>query len=142
MPPRILRLAYVSEFLLALLTILTLWSEVGGQDHLDLMPWYVKLVLSTALAFAVVMGTVSLVADDKALNRKALVWIGLIALILVAMASVTYYYHLHENDEEQEQNESPNPVALNAPTGRRRGEPSRSREALATARFAVPAATA
>ena len=43
MPPNLLRLAYVSEFLLALLAILSLWSEVGGQGPLDLMPWYTKL---------------------------------------------------------------------------------------------------
>jgi hypothetical protein len=32
-----LRLGYAVEFLVALLAILNLWSEVGGQGHLDLM---------------------------------------------------------------------------------------------------------
>ena len=137
MPPRILRLAYISEFLLALLTILTFWSEIGGQDHLDLMPWYTKLVLSAGLAFAVVMVTASSVADEKALNRKALVWIAIIAAILAAMAAITYYYHLHENDDQQEESETPNPVARLAPNERPLGEPLRSLGASATARFGL-----
>ena len=37
MPPYWLRLAFVAEFLLALVAILEVWSEVGGQNHLDLM---------------------------------------------------------------------------------------------------------
>jgi hypothetical protein len=48
MPPALHRLAYVAEFLLALIAIWTLWSQVGGQGHLDLMPWYDKLGLSVA----------------------------------------------------------------------------------------------
>ena len=46
MPPHLLRLAYISEFLLAVVSILMLWTQVGGQGHLDLMPWHLKLVLS------------------------------------------------------------------------------------------------
>ena len=43
MPPYWSRLAFVTEFLVALVAILELWSQVGGQSHLDLMPWYTKL---------------------------------------------------------------------------------------------------
>jgi len=39
----ILRLAYATQFLIALIAVFVLWSEVGGQVHLDLMPWYFKL---------------------------------------------------------------------------------------------------
>ena len=100
MPPNLLRLAYVFEFLLALLAILSLWSEVGGQGHLDLMPWYTKLGLIAGLALAIVMGTASAVSHERAWNAKT-VACGLAALLIACgMAAATYYYHLHENDED------------------------------------------
>ena len=49
-PMHILRLAYTTQFLLALLAIFVVWSEIGGQSHLDLMPWYLKLVLGGGAA--------------------------------------------------------------------------------------------
>jgi len=39
----VLRLAYATQFVIALIAVFVLWSEVGGQVHLDLMPWYFKL---------------------------------------------------------------------------------------------------
>ena len=36
---RYLRLAYATQFLIAVIAVFTLWSQVGGQSHLDLMPW-------------------------------------------------------------------------------------------------------
>src|SRR5215470_14362492 len=50
----ILRLAYITLFLIALFTVFTLWSQVGGQGHLDLVPWFLKLVLGVSAAFAIV----------------------------------------------------------------------------------------
>ena len=38
--PSWLRLAYAVEFFVALIAIISLWSEIGGEGHLDLMPWY------------------------------------------------------------------------------------------------------
>ena len=99
MPPNLLRLAYISEFLLAVVSILMLWTQVGGQGHLDLMPWYTKLGLTTGLALMTVLGTASAVAHERAWNAKTIACV-LIALVLTgAMAGVTYYYHLHENDD-------------------------------------------
>ena len=100
MPPHILRLAYVSEFLLAVLAILSLWGEVGG--HLDLMPWYTKLGLSVGLALATVMGTAAAVSHVNPWNARTLAWLMMVLLIAGAMAGVTYYYHLHENDGTDE----------------------------------------
>jgi len=40
-----LRLAYATQYLIAVIAVFVLWSQVGGQSHLDLMPWYVKLGL-------------------------------------------------------------------------------------------------
>ena len=45
-----LRLAYATQFLIAVIAIYVLWSQVGGQSHLDLMPWYVKLGLGAGAA--------------------------------------------------------------------------------------------
>lgn len=100
MPPNLLRLAYVFEFLLALLAILSLWSEVGGQGHLDLMPWYTKLGLIAGLALAIVMGTASAVSHERAWNARTLACAVAALLIAGGMAAATYYYHLHENDED------------------------------------------
>ena len=114
MPPNLLRLAYVSEFLLALLAILSLWSEAGGQGHLDLMPWYTKLGLIAALALAIVMGTVSAVSHERAWNAKTLAWAVAALLIAGGMAAATYYYHLHENDEDSASDSSDGLASLAA----------------------------
>src|SRR5271169_1103796 len=101
MPPNLLRLAYVSEFLVALLAVLELWSQVGGQGHLDLMPWYTKLGLAAGMALVTVMGTISAVAHQRAWNAQTVAY-ALLALMLAAgMAAASYYYHVHENDDEQ-----------------------------------------
>ena len=100
MPPVLLRLAYVSEFLLALIAALMLWSEVGGQGHLDLMPWYDKLSLSVALALVAVLGTMSATAQARAWNARTLAFLLMGLLIAGAMAALTYYYHVHEEDDE------------------------------------------
>ena len=99
MPPYFLRLAYITEFLLAILTTMEMWSQVGGQGHLDLMPWYVKFGCVIALAAAIVAATVSAVGHERAWNAKTIAS-ALIALLIVAgMGAVTYYYHLHESDD-------------------------------------------
>jgi len=99
MSPYLLRLAYMSEFLLALVSIQELWSQVGGQGHLDLMPWYVKLLLVVGLALATVAGTAAAVGHERVWNAKTLACL-LIALLLAAgMGAVTYYYHVHEGDD-------------------------------------------
>lgn len=99
MPPSISRLAYICEFLLAMLAITVVWGQVGGQGHLDLMPWYDKLVLMVALALAIVLGTAAAVSRERAWNRPAIACLVIAILIACAMGAVTYYYHLHEDDE-------------------------------------------
>jgi hypothetical protein len=126
MPPHTLRLAYVAEFLLALLTTLTFWSEIGGQGHLDLMPWYAKLVFSVGVALAVVMATAAAVSHEKAWNRTTISWLTLMTLMLAGMAAVTYYYHLHENDDQDEETDAPNPVARIEPPIGSNAQPPRA----------------
>lgn len=100
MPPYLLRLAYVSEFLLAILSVLELWSQVGGQGHLDLMPWYPKFFFTVGMALLTVAGTKSAVSHERAWNAKTIACLVLALMLAGGMAGVTYYYHLHENDDD------------------------------------------
>jgi hypothetical protein len=99
MPPFLLRLAYVGEFLLALIAYEMVWSQVGGQGHLDLMPWYTKLGLMLGLALATVLGTAAAVSHNRVLNAKTIGCVVTALLLVAGMAWATYYQHLHENDE-------------------------------------------
>jgi hypothetical protein len=125
MPPVFLRLAYVSEFLLALIATLMLWSQVGGQAHLDLMPWYDKLSLSVALALVTVLGTMSAAAHERAWNARTIAFLLMALLIAGAMAVLTYYYHVHEDDDEGDGNANVASVSFEAPLPYGRGSVSR-----------------
>ncbi|MGA3236891.1 MAG: hypothetical protein ABSG03_11340 [Bryobacteraceae bacterium] len=98
----ILRLAYTTQFLVALIAVFFLWSEIGGQGHLDLMPWYLKLGLGTGVAYAAVKATASAVAQESAWNIKTLKWFSAMLALLVACGVVTYYYHLYGEDDDQQ----------------------------------------
>jgi hypothetical protein len=99
-----LRIAYVCEFLLALLAISVVWGQVGGQDHLDLMPWYDKFLLIFALALVTVVGTVAAVSHERAWNGIAIACLAMAFLLLCAMGAVTYYYHVHEDQDQDSDN--------------------------------------
>ena len=114
MQSQIVRLAYVAEFLLAVLAVFELWSQVGGQNHLDLMPWYTKLGLGLGLALTTVAGTAAAVGHPDAWNAKTIACLILGLLLAVGMAAATYYYHLHESDDESDGPSDPG-VALMAP---------------------------
>lgn len=115
MAQNLVRLAYMLELLVAWIAYLQLWVQVGGQAHLDLMPWAVKLALVLALGIATVMGTVAAVNHEKAWNAKTTASL-LLGLVLAAgMALVTYYYHLHENDEVPATESSPLAVEIRRP---------------------------
>jgi hypothetical protein len=104
--PNWLRLAYSVEFLLALMAILTLWSEVGGQGHLDMMPWYTKLICMLASAWCCVRFTASIVERPRAWNGRALAWLGGIITMSILMGGITYYYHLQEGSDQQDSDET------------------------------------
>ena len=105
MAPYSLRLAYMAEFLLSIVTILELWSQAGGQGHLDLMPWYTKLLLTVGLAVVTVAGTAAAVSHERAWNAKTVTCVLLAVMLAGGMAAATYYYHLHENDDENNADE-------------------------------------
>ena len=100
MPPYWLRLGYMAEFLIALPSILEMWSQVGGQNHLDMMPWYTKFFLTMGLALVTVMGTAAAVGHERAWNAKTIACLLLAAMLTGGMAGATYYYHVHENDDQ------------------------------------------
>ena len=99
-----LRIAYVCEFLLALLAISVVWGQVGGQDHLDLMPWYDKFVLIFALALITVAGTIAAVSRERAWNGITIACLAMALLLLCVMGALTYYYHVHEDQDQDNVN--------------------------------------
>jgi len=106
----VLRLFYAIEFLIALVATYTVWSQVGGQYHLDLMAWYWKLCLGAGIAFATVKATAAAVAGQRAWNSRTLRWISIILALALACGAVTYYYHVTEpppDDEDQEDTATP-----------------------------------
>lgn len=102
----ILRLAYVTLFLIAVIAVFVLWSQVGGQGHLDLMPWWLKLGLGAGAAFAVVRATMAAVAGSRGWNAGSLRWFGILLALLLVCGLVTYYYHLYAEDDDQEQDDT------------------------------------
>lgn len=102
--PSFLRLAYALEFLVALIAIVSMWSEIGGEGHLDLMPWYVKLACIVGLAWCAVRFTAAMVEQQKVWTLRTAAWFAGILLFCIAMAGITYYYHLHEEPDDGDDN--------------------------------------
>ena len=102
----ILRLAYSTQFLIALIAVFVLWSQVGGQRHLDLLPWSLKLGLGLAAAYAIVRATAASVSGDRPWNGHTVRWLGLVLALLFACGYATYYAHMNleadEADQEQD----------------------------------------
>jgi len=120
----LLRLAYATQFLLAIIAVFLLWSEVGGQSHLDLMPWYLKLGLGGGAALSVVKATVASVEGKTPWNVRTLRWLGILIVLLVGCGMSSYYEHLYgeqdESDDEPDQTVS-QLLAPAAPAGLFRG---------------------
>jgi apolipoprotein N-acyltransferase len=104
--PSWLRLAYCFEFLLALLVILVGWTQIGGQGHMDLMAWYVKLPSVIVLGWCAVRFTAAMVELPKAWNKRSRLWLMGLLLAATAMAGLTYYVHLHEAPDEPDTDET------------------------------------
>jgi hypothetical protein len=92
MGAKLLRFAYVCEFLLALVAIFTAWSEVGGQAALDQMYWGWKLGFGVALAGAIVGYTAAIAAAESIWTKRSVCWLIAIGLLMTAIGVITYYY--------------------------------------------------
>jgi hypothetical protein len=92
-------------FLIALIAVFVLWSQVGGQSHLDLLPWPVKLCLGVAAAYGVVRATAASVAGERAWNGHMVRWLGLVLAVLAACGYASYYAHtnLEESDDADQE---------------------------------------
>ena len=104
MDRKLLRIVYAAEFLLALIAVFTAWSQIGGQGHLDLLAWYLKLPLGLIMAYAIVCATAAAAADERAWNIRTVRWMGILILAAAAAGLATYYAHVYEPaDEEQDE---------------------------------------
>jgi hypothetical protein len=104
---RFLRPLLIVEFLIAIQVFFTLWSQVGGQYHLDLMFWPWKLGLSVGAALLIVAITANIVQNNGALTRRALLF-GTLLLATMAVAGViTYYYHVNEPTDDSDDTDEP-----------------------------------
>jgi hypothetical protein len=99
---RLIRLAYTIEFLFALLVVFTVWAQVAGQGHLDLVFWYWKLGLGLGIAYACVRATAAAVEHERTWNAATAKWLAAIVLMGFAAAMVTYYVHLYHETLEEE----------------------------------------
>jgi hypothetical protein len=108
-----LRLAYALEFFIALIAIISLWSEIGGEGHLDLMPWYIKLGCISGLAWCCVRFTAGMVEQQQVWTRRTIGWFTAIVLFCIAMGAITYYYHLHENPDDGDEDSTATAVNIN-----------------------------
>ncbi|HTS28212.1 MAG TPA: hypothetical protein VMH81_20200 [Bryobacteraceae bacterium] len=102
----LLRLAYATQFLIAIMAIFVLWSQVGGQSHLDLMPWYLKLALGGGAAYATVKATMAAVAQERPWSGPTLKWLGILVALLVGCGLSAYYYHLYGETDDADDGDS------------------------------------
>jgi len=113
----ILRLAYITQFLVAWIAIFVVWSQVGGQSHLDLLPWHVKLVLGSGAAFCAVKATAAAVGSDAPWNSRTLKWFGLMLLLLIGCGIASYYAHVYLEEDDSDQQQDTSAISLILPAG-------------------------
>lgn len=99
------RLAWTAEFLLAMAVAAIVWSEVGGQVHLDMMPWYLKLAPLVAFSWSLVRFTMALVEQPGPWGFRSLRWLAAMLIVGFAMFAITLYYHMHEPVDENDDDE-------------------------------------
>jgi hypothetical protein len=100
MTPRLIRPFLIVEFLLAVQVWLTLWSEVGGQYHLDLMFWPWKFGITMAAACLTTAITANLFHNNGDFTRRAVVYAAMLFAVAVVAGVVTYYYHMNEPTDD------------------------------------------
>ncbi len=97
----ILRLAYTTQFLIALIAVFVGWGQVGGQSHVDLLPWFVKLGLGVGAACAAVRATAAAVAGERGWNGQSARWLGVTLAVLMLCGLAAYYAHMYLEDTDE-----------------------------------------
>jgi len=95
----------------------SVWGEVGGQGHLDLAPWYVKLLCGVALSFSAVKLTAACAGEPSAWNRRSQRWLLTLCSVAALMGAITFYYHLHESDDNPDSGENSTTSVCNGVPG-------------------------
>jgi hypothetical protein len=111
---RFLRPLLIVEFLIAVEAIFTVWSEVGGQYHLDLMFWPWKLGIGAACAGLIVAITANLAQNDGRITRRALWFCSLLIAVFITAGVVTYYYHVNEPVDQQDDDQDDAPAKISS----------------------------
>ena len=114
-PMPILRLAYTTQFLIALIAVFVLWAQVGGQSHLDLLPWYIKLGLGVAAAYSTVRATAAAVAGERGWNGHSVRWAGVVLFFLLLCGLASYYSHMYLEDDEENDTQQDTTISRVAP---------------------------
>jgi len=113
---RLLRPLLIVEFLIAISAVFSIWSEVGGQYHLELMFWPWKLGLAFAAAGLIVAITANIIQHDGEITRRAILFCSLLIVTCAAAGIVTYYYHLNEPvDQDEDQDDDPPKISFLSP---------------------------
>lgn len=98
-----LRLAYATQFLIALIAVYVFWSQVGGQSHFEALPWYTTAGLIVGASFAAVKATAEAVSHESAWNPGTLKWCAILAMLIVGCGMASLYSHNYlESDEPAE----------------------------------------
>jgi len=108
----LLRPFLVLEFLIAIDAVFTVWSEVGGQYHLDLMFWPWKLGIGAGAATLVVLITGQLARNGGAFTRRARMQSSLLIVLVLLAGLVTYYYHLNEPADQNDDSDDDAPAQV------------------------------
>lgn len=93
------------EFLLALQTCFVVWSHVGGEYHLTLVPWPWKLGVGVAAAVLAVALTVALMDGEGTVNRRVLVLGAMLVMVVLAAGALSYTAHLNEPADDDQEDE-------------------------------------
>src|SRR5260370_38481952 len=93
---RFLRIAYAVQFVVTVIAIFEVWGQVGGQGHIDMMPWYAKLLLSSALSIATVKATAAAVDRDHFENKLMTAWLAAAPRLNAPVGRLTLYWLMHK----------------------------------------------
>jgi hypothetical protein len=97
-----LRVAFALEFLVACVAVFVVWGEVGGQGHLDIMPWHWKLICGIGTAASIVGFSQASAERERFWHRKSVVWFVLVLAFAAVIAGITVYTHETEPIEDDE----------------------------------------